>query len=354
MKKNRNGRRDRFSLWGALMFFALVASILQISVLIYDYIRDRTDDIGMIAVLMLNVIVILAAICTAADALRRRIMIDRPVGRILAATERIATGDFSVRLMPDHPYGKYTEYDVIMENLNTMATELGKSEILKNDFISNVSHELKTPLAVIRNYAKLLQDATLSPEERQKHAETLIAASTRLSNLITNILRLNKLENREMRIAYQDFCLSELLAECIIGFEEQIERKRISLSCDIAEDVRLRSAAEYIELVLNNLLSNAVKFTEEGGEIAVSMTADEKYAVFSVRDTGCGISPEVGARIFEKFYQGETSHTGEGNGLGLALVRRVIDMLGGEITVKSELGQGSTFTVRLPKNPDEE
>ena len=343
----RNGaKKSGFSIKGAIGFFALMAVVIQIAVMVYDYIIQRTTDKGLIAILILVIVVALAVACTVMDIIRRKIMVDRPVNKILEATERITAGDFSVSLTPMHAYGKYDEYDEIMENLNTMVAALGKSEILKNDFISNVSHELKTPLTVIQNYATLLQEKDLDEESRRRYAKTLFDASRRLTNLITNILKLNKLENQEIKPEWETFDLTEALTQTVLGYEELIESKRLRLECDLDEIV-IRSAPGYLDLVWNNLLSNAIKFTEAGGTVGVTLKRQEKNAVLTVSDTGCGISPEVGARIFEKFYQGDTSHSGEGNGLGLALVKKVIDILGGEISVRSEVGKGSTFTVIL-------
>ncbi len=342
--KRKSGKRTEL-VSGAILFFTLIALVIQIAVLLYEYIRERTDNKALIAVLMLGVIVILSAFCMLSDVIRRRIMIDRPVSRILAATERIAKGDFSTRLEITHAYGKYNEYDLIAENLNAMAEALSKSEILKTDFISNVSHELKTPLSVIGNYAQLLQaetDETL----RRKYAETLVDASKRLSLLITNILKLNKLENQSLEPEYAETDLTALLSEVVIGYEEQVERKDLNLVCDL-EDVKLYTSAGLLEIVFNNLLSNAVKFTDAGGRIEITLQKRPNGALVRVSDSGCGISPETGARIFEKFYQCDTSHAQEGNGLGLALVKRVIDILGGEINVESELGKGTAFTLVL-------
>ncbi len=344
-------RRSGFPVMGAIGFFLLVALIIQVAILVYDYIIARPEierpaDNGLIALLMLAIVLILATFCTVTDIIRRKWMVDRPVEQILSATERIAAGDLSVRLTPMHPYGHYDEFDVIMENLNVMAAALGHSEILKEDFISNVSHELKTPLSVIRSYATLLGESDLSEEERQRYARTLSGACERLAGLITNILQLNKLENRELRMRSEPFDLTEALAQSVLQYEERIEQKELELTCELAP-VTLCSCRDYLDLVWSNLLSNAIKFTEPGGRISVHLKREGERAVVTVTDSGCGISPEVGARIFEKFYQVESSHTGEGNGLGLALVKRVIDMLGGEITVKSELGKGSSFTVVL-------
>ncbi len=350
--KTRKSKNAGFTIVGALIFFALVALLMQIAILVYDYIRERTDDKALIAVLILIVIVILSVFCTIFDLVRRKLTVERPTKKILYATEQIAQGDFTVRLPITHEYGKYNEYDLIMENLNVMVAELQKTEILKTDFISNVSHEVKTPLAIIQNYATLLQDETLDSETRKAYSKTLIAASKRITDLITNILKLNKLENQEIKEEIARFDLTQSLAEIVLEYETLIENKNIELDCDL-DDVFIRSSKSLLEIVWNNLLSNAVKFTPSGGKITVTLKRKGRDVETSVSDTGCGISSEIGAKIFEKFYQGDTSHSGEGNGLGLALVKRVIELLGGEISVCSEVGVGSTFTILLKEVVDE-
>lgn len=342
----KNYKKSKLTLFGALSFFILIALVMQVAILVYEYIRGWTDDKAMIAVLILNLIFILSALCTLFDYIRRKIMIDRPVTRILEATERIARGDFDVRIEIEHTYENYNEFDAIAENLNAMAAELGKSEIMKNDFISSVSHELKTPLAVIDNYAAALSDPNLDKEHREKYSKTLISVSHRLSDLVTNILKLNKLENQEIKPDIYKFNLSDVLEECILRFEEKIEEKGIILECDL-QDVFVNSSPSLLEIVFSNLVSNAVKFTEQGGVVSVNLSEQNGSAVVTVSDTGCGMTREVGMRIFEKFYQGDTSHSGEGNGLGLPLVKKVIDILGGEISVTSEVGKGSSFSVVL-------
>lgn len=339
-------KKSHLSWFGAVSFFILVAFVMQIAILAYDYICQRTENTGLIAVLILILILILAAFCTLCDFIRRKIMIDRPVRRILDATERIARGDFSVRISIDHSFDKYTEFDVIAENLNRMVEELAKSEMMKNDFISNVSHELKTPLAVIGNYAAALGDAELDEESRERYSRTLISASHRLSGLVSNILRLNKLENQTLKPELKRINLADMLAEAIVGFEDRIEEKELSLELDM-NDVFVTSSPSLLDLVWSNLLSNAIKFSHTGGKISVSVGESEGYATVTVTDCGIGMSRETGMRIFEKFYQGDTSHKSEGNGLGLALVKKVIDILGGEISVSSELGVGTSFTVRI-------
>lgn len=350
MKKR--GQRKYGFLWGAVFFFILIALVIQIAVLSYDFIIQKTDNNFLIGILLLVDVLVLSFLCTTFEIIRRKFMVEKPVEKILKATDKIAKGDFSVRLQPDHEYGKYTGYDLIIENINTLAGELEKTEVLKTDFISNVSHELKTPLAVIQNYSQLLQKEDIDEESRIKYAKILSQATKRFSDLITNILKLNKLENQKIQPEHQRFDLTALVAECVVAYEELLENKRIELVCNL-DEVTAYSAPSLLELIWNNLLSNALKFTDDGGRVEITLKKQGKDAVVTVSDTGCGISPETGARIFEKFYQGDTSHSQEGNGLGLALVKKVVDVLGGEISVHSELGKGSSFTVVLKDVCDE-
>ena len=345
MKKNKV-RSSTINLIGGISFFVLIAFIMQMAILCYDYIRERTESLSLIAILILIEIIILSAFCTVFDWIRRKIMVDIPTKKILQATEKIAEGDFSTRLEIKHEYGKYNEYDLIMENLNKMAIELQKNEVLKTDFISNVSHEIKTPLAVIQNYSTLLQDDTLDSETRKTFTKTLISASKRITDLITNILKLNKLENQEIQEKHEAFNLTEALADSVIEFEMLIEKKNLELNCDF-DDVVIFSSKSLLEIVWNNLISNAIKFTNSGGKIDITLKRKYKNVEIKVSDTGIGMTSETGAKIFEKFYQGDTSHSTQGNGLGLALVKKVIDILGGEISVQSEINKGSTFTILL-------
>lgn len=345
MKKNKH-RGSSINWVGVVSFFALIAIVMQMAILCYDFIRQKTSNITLIAVLILIEVIILATLCTFIDWIRRKIMVDKPTKRILQATEKIAEGDFSTRLEIKKEYGKYNQYDLIMENLNKMAMELQRNEVLKTDFISNVSHEIKTPLAVIQNYGALLQDDSIDSETRKNYAKTLITATKRITDLITNILKLNKLENQEIQEKHEAFNLTEALADSVVGFETIIEKKNLELTCDF-DEVTIFSSKSLLEIVWNNLISNAIKFTANGGKINITLKRIDKNVEIKVMDTGVGMSPEVGSKIFEKFYQGDASHSTQGNGLGLALVKKVIDILGGEISVFSEINKGSTFTILL-------
>jgi signal transduction histidine kinase len=170
--------------------------------------------------------------------------------------------------------------------------------------------------------------------------------------MMTNILKLNRLENQQIYPNFTVFDLGEQLCESLLQYESTWERKNIEIATDIAENVMVSADAELLMLVWSNLFSNAFKFTEEGGRVSLTLAADENYATVRIADTGCGMSAEVGAHIFEKFYQGDTSHATQGNGLGLSLVRRVVDILQGEIGVESTVGIGTTFTVRIRRMAD--
>ena len=334
------------SVTGAILFFISISIVVSVAVIVLELVSKYTENKTVIAVVMLIAIIILSLIATVIDYIRRKITVDKPVNEILSATDRIASGDFSVRLKITRDYAHYNEYDRVKENLNKMAAELEKTEVLHTDFISNVSHEIKTPLAIISNYATALQGDSIDNETRKKYAQTLVSASERLTALVQNILKLNKLENQQLTPELKSFSLDESLAQIIISYEELIESKGIELDCDLQE-VMVVSCPEYLEIVWHNLLSNAIKFTESGGRVGVYLKKENGKAVVRVTDTGCGISKDIGERIFDKFYQGDTSHQREGNGLGLALVKKVIDVLGGQITVESQVGKGSTFTVAI-------
>ncbi len=339
-------RNKHFStFFGALIFFLTTSAIVSVAVLIFGYANERFEGKkSILSLVMILTILFLAAICTVVDFVRRKITVDKPVDLILSATDRISSGDFSVSLKTRHSYGSYDEFDIIMENLNRMTAELGKNEIMKKDFISNVSHELKTPLSVIKNYAELIEKKNITDEDRRMYSKEIINASQKLVSLVNNILKLNKLENGSFNPEYERIRVDELLAESILSFEKTIESKNINLICDL-EEISTVTSPGLLEIVFNNLISNAVKFTEDGGRISVKLYNAGEKLIVTVEDTGIGISKENGERIFERFYQADTSHSVEGNGLGLALVKKVIDIIGGEISVKSESGKGSIFTV---------
>lgn len=339
------------------VFFLLVAFVITCCTMLFVSILETSLDITLseaditaaAKITFLNV-ALLSLIFTVLDTVRRKLTVDRPVKRITDAAEKMIQGDFSVRIKPQSKFGTDETFHRITDCFNKMAEELSSVETLRTDFIANVSHEMKTPLAVMQNYGTLLQTPDLSEEKRIEYAKGVTDGSRRMADMMTNILRLNSLENQQIYPQTTEFDLSEQLCECLLQYENVWEKAEIEIETDIAENVRVKADAELLGHVWNNLFSNAFKFTPSGGTVTISLTATDHHAIVKVTDTGCGMTPEVGAHIFEKFYQGDASHSVQGNGLGLALVKRVVDIMQGEIGVESSVGKGSTFTVKIRRS----
>lgn len=296
-------------------------------------------------------LIIFSAFLTLMDAWKRKRDVKIPVLKILKATEEVTAGNLDAKIEPFHDDTPQNEFDLIADNFNIMMKELRGMETLRTDFISNVSHEMKTPLSNISNYATLMQMPDISEEKRIEYARQVAESARRMSSMITNILKLNKLENQAIFPEQTEFNLSEQLVQSILHYESAWEDKNIEMDADIPDQITCRSDEELLGLVWNNLLSNAVKFTPEGGRIQVQLRQIDAGLQVVVADNGCGMDEETCSHIFEKFYQGDTSHATHGNGLGLALVKRIIDILHGTITVDSAPGKGSRFTITLPLQP---
>lgn len=333
------------------IFFLLIAFVVTSNFFLFMHGMEMNEaEIREAAPITFWNILLMTAIFTLIDIFRRLWTVGRPVGRILDGMNRIMSGDFKTKIPYFHGEQSGNEFDAIIKGLNDMAVELSSVETLRTDFVSNVSHELKTPLAVIQNYATMLQSPELSEKERREYAKAVAEQTKQLSSLITNILKLNRLENQQIYPDKKTYNLTEQVCECLLGFERAWEEKELEIETDLDEDVMVYEDAELLSLVWNNLFSNAIKFSKKGGSIYVSVKKMEEGIQVAVRDEGCGISPEEGKHIFERFYQGDTSHATQGNGLGLALVKKVIDIVGGSIYVQSTLGEGTTFTVSLEEH----
>ena len=279
---------------------------------------------------------------------------ERPMKELADATAKVAQGDFSVYVPPLHTMDKLDFLDVMITDFNKMVEELGSIETLKTDFFSNVSHEIKTPLAVIQNNAELLSRDGTTEEERRECTESILHATRRLSDLVMNMLKLNKLEKQVIQPVPQSYDLCAQLCACALQFEDMWDKKDIEFKADLEDRAVIQADEGLLELVWTNLLSNAMKFTPAGGTITITERSDGEKRTVCVSDTGCGMDAATQARIFDKFYQGDPSHATEGNGLGLALVQRILELSGGTITVESAPGKGSAFTVTLPVSLDRE
>ena len=291
---------------------------------------------------------LMAALFTIITNIQIRNSYDDPMQKLGNAAREVAGGDFSIYMKPRHTEDKLDYIDVMYLDFNKMVEALGSMETMKTEFFSNVSHEMKAPLTVLSTSLELLNSGRLSEEEQKEQLEIAIAASRRMNGLIENLLRLNKLENQTIVPKTDSYDICAQLCDAVLSFESLWEKKGIEFEAELEDEAWALADEELMRVVWNNLLSNAVKFTPEGGSIRLEQTSADGQIIVSVSDTGCGMSAETISHIFDKFYQGDTSHSTEGNGLGLALVKRILCLVGGEISARSREGEGSVFTVRIP------
>lgn len=344
-------RKDSFTRTSLVwLYFAIVAVlVLVIVTLIMSagmFFLFRRGDIppgqpgGMFPI---DFIVILGAILGTTVAILVIKQIFKPIERLSEGLRRVSLGDFSVRLKEKSMFGTIRE---MYGDFNAMAQELAGVETLRSDFVSNVSHEFKTPLAAIEGYAALLRNKNLSPDKAQEYLEKIISNAHKLSVLTGNILNLSKLENQENLPNQKLFDLDEQIRKTILILESAWAAKNISFDLSLP-NIQYCGDEGMLFHVWYNLISNAIKFSENNSTVCIDLRTVENKVSVTVEDHGCGIDEKTLPHIFEKFYQGDTSHSADGNGLGLALVKRIITLCGGEILVKSQKNKGSKFTVIL-------
>jgi len=342
-------RKSFRSLWGALVLFVflimLAAGILMFLIsyviLTFKIIPIGHPNFAMVMFTIMLTSILLGTILTALSG--KKIL--QPIRRINAAMRQVAKGNFDIEL---DEFSKISELDEVAHNFNIMVHELKGIETLRNDFVVNVSHEFKTPIASIEGYATLLQHTDLTEKERQEYAAMIIDSAQQISELSSNILKLSKLENQEIIVQKTWFDLDEQLRQAILMLEFTWSSKNLNLNIEL-DPVRYYGSEELLMQVWLNLLGNAMKFTGEDGNISIALTESANFVNVTIADSGIGMDKKVQKHIFEKFYQGDPSRAGEGNGLGLPLVKRIIGLSGGDIKVKSTPGEGSIFSVQLPK-----
>ena len=264
--------------------------------------------------------------------------------RQMSATLQFCYGRYILYQKNDFYWIKEAE---LIESFNLMTEDLSGIEMFRSDFINTFAHEFKTPIVSIRGFAKQLKNENLTEEERREYIDIIISESERLTKLSSNVLLLSKLENQSILSDYSVFSLDEQLRSDILLLEKQWTQKNLEIEPEL-DEVQYCGNAEVLSQLWVNLLSNAIKFTPEGGKIVIRLTKDSEWVKVMVRDNGIGMSPETLQHVFEKFYQGDRSHSVEGNGLGLALVKRIVELCGGNISIESEARNGSTVYVSLP------
>ena len=266
-----------------------------------------------------------------------------PIKKMTEATKKVASGDFNVKLESQ----REDEIGELTQNFNQMVNELGKVEVIQKDFINNVSHEIKTPISSIQGFAKLLEDENLPEAERKEYAEIIIEESNRLLNLSTNILRLSKIQNQGKIVRKDHINITEQLRKAIAVLENKWNEKSLTFNIS-AKDVYYDGDEELTFQVWMNLIDNAIKFSKQNGKITIDVKEENDEVVVKIKDNGMGMSKEEQERIFTRFYQIDKSHSQEGSGLGLSIVKSIIDLSGGKIEVESKENSGTTFTIKLP------
>lgn len=269
----------------------------------------------------------------------------RPIQDLVHALEQVSAGNFDVRLKENDIWYEVREMNL---NFNKMVKELNSIETLQSDFIQNVSHEIKTPLAAIEGYAALLSASTRD-EQNKLYAEQILKSSRQLSTLTGNILKLSKLENQSIISEKKTFSLDEQIRQAVLSLEPIWSAKNIDIDLNLPE-ISFYGNEDLIFQIWTNLISNGIKFTPSGGLVSVKMTAEDSFVNVVVADNGIGMTEEVQKHIFDKFYQAEGSRSMEGNGLGLTLVKKILSLCDGTIEVTSQPDLGSKFTVKLPVN----
>ncbi len=330
-----------------LMIITLTIALGLFALMYYGGVFDGESSDGAMPVsplLLAILLVLVSAIIGCALSVAFYSLSFKELNNFRSAMHKVAKGDFTVTL-PDSEESYMHELNGAF---NAMVRSLRSIETLKTDFISDFSHEFKTPISSICGFAKLLKNQNLSEEEKREYVDIIIAESERLSRLSKNALSISKLENSDGAIEKKTYRLDEQLRKCVLLFQTEADGKQIDLSLS-GEDVTFYGNEELLQQLWINLIGNAVKFTPEHGSIAIDISSGENVVRVSVSDTGCGMDEITKKRIFDKFWQADSSRTTVGNGLGLAIAKKIVDLSGGNIEVASEIGKGSTFTVVLPK-----
>lgn len=349
MKQTKKRLIPKFSLaftLVALVFFVMLLSILSAGLIAYILIKLGIMDSGGTpspkrAISVMVYISIFLGVVIATLLSRRSV---KPIRDMMKATEKVAQGDFSVMV-----YGSFVfELDELAGSFNKMVQELKGIETLRGDFVRNFSHEFKTPITSIRGFARLLQAGDVSDEEKQEFLNIIVQESDRLVQLSTNVLNLSKIESTEIISEKTIYCLDEQIRLVIVMLEPKWSEKNLQFDIRLEDGIRIFGEKNLIHQIWVNLLDNAIKYSDYAGVIKAELFRSGQTAVFRLEDNGCGMNEETIGHIFDKFFQGDTSHSLAGNGLGLTLVRKIIELCEGTIEVQSELGKGSVFIVKLP------
>jgi len=338
-----------YRLRNLISLFVLIVMLSSgfLSIVCFSFLRAfRLLPSAFFATIWMPVIVMIVANLIAAVAQLFLVpQIIKPIEKLIEATGKVAKGDFSVRISSENLGGEMKE---LVDSFNAMTEELGGIEIFRSDFIRDFSHEFKTPIVSMKGFAKQLKNPDLSEEERRQYCDIILSESERLSGMSENILLLSKFENQQIITGRKDYRLDEQIRDCILLLQREWEQKKLEFDLEL-EPVMIRHNAEMLHHVWTNLIANAIHFTPENGKIGISVHQNKDSILVAIRDTGIGMTEEQVRHAFDKCYQADPSHSGKGNGLGLCIVKRICTLSGGSVSIQSSPGEGSVFTVLLPK-----
>lgn len=271
----------------------------------------------------------------------------KPVNELVNKMNRLAAGDFKTRLKFGPVISTHSVFKELTVSFNAMAEELENTELLRNDFINNFSHEFKTPIVSIAGFARLLENGDLTEEQRQLYLRSIREESMRLSEMATNVLNLTKVENQKILTDITSFNISEQVRSALLLFEDKWSEKNVDIQLDF-DEFTIEANEELLKQVWINLIDNAFKFVQLGGTVALDIADTDGRLCVRISNTGSEIPQEKLEKVFGKFYQADESHATQGNGIGLAIVKRITELHGGSVYAASENGM-TTFTVSLPK-----
>lgn len=327
--------------------FIIFASLRHFNVIVFSHRGNGPNIIGFHRFL-LSVFAVCILIGTACTAVFGRKAL-KPVREVIGATHQVAKGNFDIQL---HLKG-IKEYEELSNSFNKMTDELASIETLRSNFVSNFSHEFKTPIVSIRGFAKLLKDGNLTLEEREEYLDIIMTESERLATLSTNVLTLSKYENIEILSDLTTFRLDEQIRRAIAIMDPKWSDKEMTINVGL-DEVMFTGNADLTQQIWLNLMDNAIKFSSMGSRIGMTLMNIEEGIRFTIQDEGEGIGEIAKEHIFDKFYQGDTSHAVAGNGLGLTMVQRIVALHGGNICVESTPNLGTMFIVTMPNTMSKE
>lgn len=349
-QNEKNGiSRYRLRMWmtGFALLGLLTSDLLCALGILILYLTGVLSSMDTTPTILMIVTLVSSTVLGAGMTLLYSMLFLKPLEAFVDATRQVRDGDFSARVtLPDSPFLRNSQVEEFADSFNQMAAELASTELFRKDFISNFSHEFKTPIISIRGFARQLTDENLPREQQSEFARIIVEESEMLADMSSNVLLLTRFEHQEIVSEKTSFSLDEQLRRCMLLFEEQWSALDLSIDMEL-DEITCYSNEEMLGHVWKNLISNAVKFSKKDGALYVGCHAEQAAVVVTIRDSGVGMDREMQKHIFEKFYQGDPSHAVKGNGLGLSLVQRILFLLGGSIAVDSAPGFGSTFTVTL-------